>query len=256
MSRLGIGGQPPPRHPYLLGHDRGRQAHLFMPKSDLAARPPGSAPAAVTPARLAAAAVVLVGSAALLARPWLVRLPVDPVTLLVALFVVLGVVGATWPLPAPADADPAAATSGRSPVDPALAGDPLPEADAGRGPLSAWLVLGIGVGAFGVGRLLAVGTLPVAPLVFRSVALNTLAAVAEEAFYRRLAYGVARVWGPAVAVVASAGLFAAVHVTVWGWAVLPLDLAAGLVLGWQRWASGRWSVPAATHAAANVLAIV
>jgi membrane protease YdiL (CAAX protease family) len=51
-------------------------------------------------------------------------------------------------------------------------------------------------------------------------------------------------------------VFAAVHVTVWGWAVLPLDLAAGLVLGWQRWASGGWSVPAATHVAANVLAVV
>ena len=222
-----------------------------MPWSDLAATPPGSAPATVSPVRLGAAAVVLVGSAALLARPWLVRLPVDPVTLLVALFVVLGVVGATWPLSTPADADP--------PADGRLSANHLASADGpspAGGPLSAWLVLGIGVGAFGVGRLLAAGSLPVAPLVFRSVALNTLAAVAEEAFYRRLAYGVADAWGPAMAVVASAGLFAAVHVTVWGWAVLPLDLAAGLVLGWQRWASGRWSVPAATHAAANVLAIV
>ena len=181
--------------------------------------------------RLAAGAVVVVGSAALLARPWLVRLPVGPVTVLVVLFVVLGVVGAAWRLPAP-DGGPRV------------------------GPLSAWLALGIGLGAFGVGRLLAAGTLPVAPLVFRSVALNTLAAVSEEAFFRRLAYGVATAWGPVLAVTTSAAVFAAVHVTVWGWAVLPLDLAAGLVLGWQRWASGRWSVPAATHAAANVLAIV
>lgn len=182
--------------------------------------------------RPAAVLVVGAGSVALVARPWLVRLPVDPVTLLVALFVVLGVVGATWRLPGEGEKDGRAA------------------------PLPAWLALGIGVAAFGVGRLLAVGTLPAAPFVLRSVALNTLAAVSEEAFFRRLAYGVATAWGPVVAVVTSAMVFAAVHVTVWGWAVLPLDMAAGLVLGWQRWACGRWSVPAATHAAANLLAVI
>jgi len=179
--------------------------------------------------RVGAVAVVVVGSVALLARPWLVDLPLDPVTVLVALFVVLGLVGATWRLPAPADARP--------------------------GPVPAWLALGLGVGAFGAGRLLAVGTLPAAPLVLRSVVLNSLAAVSEEAFFRRFAYGLAAARGPLLAVVTSAVAFAAVHVTVWGWAVLPLDLAAGLVLGWQRWASGRWSVPAATHVAANVLAV-
>jgi membrane protease YdiL (CAAX protease family) len=181
--------------------------------------------------RGAGMAVVGVGCAALLGRPWLVRLPFDPVALLVALFVVLGIVGVAWRLPA--------------------AAAPWP-----GGPLPAWLALAVGLGAFGVGRLLAVGTLPPAPLVVGSLALNALAAVAEEAFFRRFAYGLAAGWGPVVAVGASAAVFAAVHVTVWGWAVLPLDLAAGLVLGWQRWASGRWSVPAVTHVAANVLAAV
>ncbi len=123
-------------------------------------------------------------------------------------------------------------------------------------PVPAWLALGVGLGAFGAGRLLAVGAVPVAPFVLRSVALNSLAAVSEEAFFRRFAYGLAAARrGPAVAIGTSAAIFAAVHVTVWGWAVLPLDLAAGLVLGWQRWASGGWSVPAATHVAANVLAV-
>jgi membrane protease YdiL (CAAX protease family) len=177
-------------------------------------------------------AVVGVGSIALLARPWLVRLPVDPVALLVVLFVVLGVVGATWRLPA------------------------RRASAAVRSPVPAWLALGVGLGAFGAGRLLAAGSLPAAPLILRSVALNSLAAVAEEAFFRRLAYGLALARGPVLAVVTSAVVFAAVHVTVWGWAVLPLDLAAGLVLGWQRWASGRWSVPAATHVAANLLAVL
>jgi membrane protease YdiL (CAAX protease family) len=86
--------------------------------------------------------------------------------------------------------------------------------------------------------------------------LNTLAAVAEEAFFRRLLYGLLAPYGPAIAVGGSAIAFAAVHLTVWGAWALPLDLAAGLVLSWQRWASGRWSVPAFTHTAANVLAVI
>jgi membrane protease YdiL (CAAX protease family) len=195
-------------------------------------------------------AVVAAGCAALLARPWLVRLPVDPVALLVVLFVVLGVVGAAWRLPA-ARGDEAGPGPGAADEGARDQGD-----QGARSPLPAWLALGIGLGAFGAGRLLAAGSVPVAPFVVRSVALNSLAAVSEEAFFRRFAYGLAAVRGPAVAVVASAAIFAAVHVTVWGWAVLPLDLAAGLVLGWQRWASGGWSVPAATHVAANVLAVL
>jgi hypothetical protein len=38
--------------------------------------------------------------------------------------------------------------------------------------------------------------------------------------------------------------------------VLPIDLAAGLVLSWQRWASGSWRVPAVTHVLANVLVVI
>ncbi len=60
-----------------------------------------------------AVTVVVLGSAALLARPWLVHLPADPVWVLVALFVVLGLVGATWRLP-----DAAATPPGRRFVRP------------------------------------------------------------------------------------------------------------------------------------------
>jgi membrane protease YdiL (CAAX protease family) len=38
--------------------------------------------------------------------------------------------------------------------------------------------------------------------------------------------------------------------------VLPLDLAAGLLLGWQRQATGSWAVPAATHVVANLLVVL
>ena len=92
-------------------------------------------------------------------------------------------------------------------------------------------------------------------LVTRLVVLNGLAALAEEAFFRRFLYGLLVPSGAAIAVGGSAALFAVVHVTVYGWWVLPLDLAAGLVLSWQRWASGSWVAPAITHVIANVLAL-
>ena len=89
-----------------------------------------------------------------------------------------------------------------------------------------------------------------------ALVLNTLAALSEEAFFRRLVYGALLPGGAAAAVVGSAVAFAAVHVTVYGPWVLALDLAAGLVLGWQRWASGSWRVPALTHVVANLLVVL
>jgi membrane protease YdiL (CAAX protease family) len=83
-----------------------------------------------------------------------------------------------------------------------------------------------------------------------------VAAVAEELFFRRLVYGWLACRGAALAVAGSALLFAVVHVPVYGVGVLPIDLAAGLIFGWQRWASGSWTVAAATHALANLLALV
>jgi membrane protease YdiL (CAAX protease family) len=116
-------------------------------------------------------------------------------------------------------------------------------------------VLVVGVAAFTVGRLAGGGHAP-QPMALRVVALVSLAAVAEEAFFRRLVYDVLRANGPAVAVVGSAVLFAVVHVGVYGFWVLPIDLAAGLVLSWQRWATGSWAIPAATHVLANLLVVL
>ena len=184
-----------------------------------------------TPPWPVTAAVVAIGCAALLARPALLPAGEDPTARLVALFVVIGVVGVAWPLARSAE----------------------PEVSRRR----AGLALAIGLAAFTVGRFATGGPAAVHPLFVRAVVLNSLAAVAEEAFFRRLLYGVLdRRHGQTVAVVGSAVAFAAVHVTVWGVWVLPLDLAAGLVLSWQRAVSARWSVPAATHVFANVLALV
>ena len=172
----------------------------------------------------------VVGVAALLARPWFLP-PGVYVEWRVAFFVVLGLVGVAWPLSRRLETQPGGLT------------------------VSLW-TLAIGVAGFTAGR--AVVDVPDGPsLLATAIALNALAAVAEEAFFRRYLYGLlAARSGTGVAVVATAALFAIVHVTVWGWWVLPLDLAAGLVLSWQRAATGRWSVPAATHVVANTLALL
>ncbi len=100
---------------------------------------------------------------------------------------------------------------------------------------------------------------PTAPLAVApaSLALSMAAAVAEEALFRRLAYGHLRRFG-----VAGGDRRGRRCCSRWctsrrtETAALPVDLGAGLLFGWQRWASGTWTVPAATHAAANLLAVI
>jgi sodium transport system permease protein len=117
------------------------------------------------------------------------------------------------------------------------------------------IVLGAGGLVFVLGRVLSAGHAP-APATGLIIALNTLAAIAEEALFRRTAYAALLPAGPAAAVVGSAVLFGLAHVTVYGWWAFPLDVAAGLVLGWQRWASGTWTAPAVTHALADLLVVI
>ena len=85
--------------------------------------------------------------------------------------------------------------------------------------------------------------------------LVVLAAVAEEALFRRVAYAALEPAGAAIAIGLTALLFAAIHLPLYGVAAFPVDLGAGLLLGWQRWASGTWAVPATTHVVANLLAV-
>jgi len=112
----------------------------------------------------------------------------------------------------------------------------------------------LGVAAFAAARLL---TAPIGPPVTALAAASTLvAAVAEEAFFRRLVYGWLAGGGPALAVVGAAALFAVVHLPAYGVRALPVDLAAGIMFGWQRLATGGWTAPAFTHAAANLLQLI
>ena len=124
---------------------------------------------------------------------------------------------------------------------------------AARVPRGVVLVVGLaGVGAAAV----AAGTPVPLPVGAATIPLSMLAAVAEEALFRRAAFGALEPYGTAVAVVGAALLFALVHVPLYGVAAFPVDLGAGLVFGWQRWASGAWTVPATTHAAANLLVML
>lgn len=113
------------------------------------------------------------------------------------------------------------------------------------------LVTSAGIVAFWGGRALGEGI--GVRLTSLGVVSIVLAAIAEEAFYRRLVYGWAERWGAVTAVGISAVLFAVIHVPMYGPEVLWIDLAAGAVLGWQRWVTGSWTAPAVTHVVANLL---
>jgi membrane protease YdiL (CAAX protease family) len=97
---------------------------------------------------------------------------------------------------------------------------------------------------------------PPVPRTAWALPLGVVAAVAEEAFFRGLLYRVLSRAGARVAVLGTAASFAAIHVPAYGVAALLVDLGAGLLLSWQRWASGHWAVPGATHAVANLLVVM
>jgi hypothetical protein len=175
-----------------------------------------------------AAAIAVAGCSALAARPALIAATRHPAALLAVLFLVLLGVGALLPLPA------------RS-VSLAKSRTLVP--------------LVIGVGAFAVGRLVVGGHAP-AKWTIGIVAANTLAGVAEEVWFRRVWFGLLEPAGVAIAIAGSAALFAIVHVAIYGSTIIPLDIAAGAILGWQRATTGSWRAPACTHAIANLLVLL
>ena len=116
-------------------------------------------------------------------------------------------------------------------------------------------VLGIGVASVVFASTIAGPSVPT-PYASFALPLSLLGAVAEEALFRRVMYARLARFGPLVAVAGSAILFGMVHLPAYGVAALPVDLGAGVLFGWQRWASGTWLVPAGTHAFANAVAIM
>jgi membrane protease YdiL (CAAX protease family) len=131
---------------------------------------------------------------------------------------------------------------------------PVPNEATGRPVIGRWLgALGLGVAAFAIGRLIRSPVGAASPVTALAVAANILAAVSEELFFRRLMYAWLTRWGPAPAVAGTAVAFGLVHLPAYGIIALPIDIGAGVLFGWQRWASGGWSAPAVTHAVANLL---
>jgi membrane protease YdiL (CAAX protease family) len=217
---------------------------LFEPEASTRAAAAGR-PA--TPA--AADAVLAAGLAFLLARPALAT-TAAAVPLLAAGY--LAMAAAALAVPAAADrAGPAAAGLAGVPAGAPAAG----HGAHGRPPLGWGAPLGIGLAAVAAAGVVA-GPAPHPRVGAAAAGLGVLAAVAEEALFRRLLYlRLAPRYGTVVAVLGSAVLFALVHLPAYGTAALPVDLGAGLLLSWQRSASGRWTVPAVTHAVANLLAV-
>jgi membrane protease YdiL (CAAX protease family) len=124
-----------------------------------------------------------------------------------------------------------------------------------RARLAPGFVLLMGSAAVALSASVAGTPVPM-PWSAAALPLSVLAAVAEEALFRRLAFARLERVGAVVAVMGSALLFGLVHVPAYGLAALPVDVGAGLLFGWQRWASGTWTVPAATHAFANALVVL
>jgi membrane protease YdiL (CAAX protease family) len=189
--------------------------------------------------------VVAAGLGFLLVRPQVAALPLGRPALLAG-YLALTVAGAGVP------------AALRRPRPPGGAGSPGAPARsaAPAGPLAWPAVLALGLLAAAAAAL-ALRPVPPAPADAAAVLLGLAAAVAEEALFRQALYGLlAARGGAALAVTGTALLFALVHVPFYGMAAFPVDLGAGLLFGWQRWSSGSWTVPAATHAAANLMVVI
>lgn len=80
-------------------------------------------------------------------------------------------------------------------------------------------------------------------------------AIAEELFLRGALYDAATaIKGPTVAIAVGAVAFALLHVPLYGWRAVPLDLVVGVLLGELRRLSGNPAAPAAAHVLADLAA--
>jgi hypothetical protein len=125
----------------------------------------------------------------------------------------------------------------------------------GRRHLPPAIVIAIGIGAIALATFTG-GTRISVAIGPQAILLNTMAALSEEAFLRRFLYGALVRFGAPLAIGVSALSFALVHLPAYGLSAFWVDLGAGLLLSWQRWASGGWAAPAVTHVAANLMAVM
>lgn len=122
-------------------------------------------------------------------------------------------------------------------------------------PLLAGIVGGLTlVGAALVNREpgLDLGLRPAAPFV-QWAAVTILVAMAEELVLRGAAFAaLGRLGGSALAVGVTTVAFALMHVPLYGWHVVPLDLGVGVFLGGLRLVSRGIVAPAVAHAVADL----
>ena len=104
------------------------------------------------------------------------------------------------------------------------------------------------------GRTLVLGPAPIG-LLPTWAAATVLIAVAEEALLRGVLMDAVTSWaGELAAVAVAAAAFAFLHVPLYGWQAVPLDLAVGVWLGGLRLATGGIAAPATAHAVADLVA--
>lgn len=83
--------------------------------------------------------------------------------------------------------------------------------------------------------------------------LVALVAVTEEIALRGVLFGaLLDAGGAPLAIAVSSIVFALMHVPLYGWGALPLDLAAGVLLGGLRLLSGGVTAPAVAHVLADL----
>jgi membrane protease YdiL (CAAX protease family) len=84
-------------------------------------------------------------------------------------------------------------------------------------------------------------------------AITVVVAVGEEVILRGALFDrIRRVRGPLAAVLLTSAAFAVMHVPLYGWHVVPLDLAVGIGLGGLRIATRGIVAPAIAHAVAGL----
>ena len=84
-------------------------------------------------------------------------------------------------------------------------------------------------------------------------AITVLVAVGEEAVLRGALFdSTEEAAGLVVAIAVSSVMFALIHVPLYGWHVVPLDLAVGIWFAGLRLVSGRVAAPALAHAFADL----
>lgn len=109
------------------------------------------------------------------------------------------------------------------------------------------------VAAWWAGRGVVLHASPPTAALIAWSPLVVCVAVAEEAVLRGALFKRLLEWrGRGAAVAVTTLLFAAMHVPLYGWGAVPVDLAVGLWLGALRLAAGSWQAPAIAHALADL----